>query len=85
MNNSALHIILEEEVEHLEPGGTAHDLAWELVGSIRHNYSNHCRTTLREASFKILELINLIEDYELSGRDYAAEEALCRKTIHAIS
>ena len=85
MNNSALHIILEEEIEHLEPGGCAHNLAWELVGTIRHNYSKHCRTTLRDAAWKILELVNLIEDYDFSGRDYAEEEALCRKAIHAIS
>lgn len=85
MKNSALVIILEEDADILEPGGIAHDLAHNLIGSIRHNYRNLCRETLRTVANKAMELINLIEDYDVSGRDSTEEQALVTALIHRIS
>ena len=85
MKNSALVLLLEEDADILEPGGIAHDLAHNLISSIRHNYRGLCRDTLRTVATKAMELINLIEDYDASGRDFDDEQKLVNDLLHRIS
>ena len=85
MKNSALMVILTEDADQLEPGGIAHDLAHQLIGCIQKNYRGLCRDTLRNVAYKAMELINLIDDYDESGRDSSDEQNLANKLMHTIS
>ena len=80
-----MNAYIEQTEALITPGGTAHDLLWNLSGSARKNYAKLPAHTLLRACKKACELIELIEDYDNADMNFAREENTVRAIIHKIS
>ena len=66
----------------LEPGSYAHDLAYNVLSSLRKNYSNACKRTATQFVAVITEQILLVRDLEDAGVNFDRELQQAFKALH---
>ena len=66
----------------LEPGSVSHDLAYNVLSSLRKNYNGNCRKTAQRFITVITEWIQLVRDLEDAGIDCTSEVNKAYKALH---
>ena len=73
---------MEEIANSQEPGGQAHDLAWNVYHVIQNNYAGKCADTTKRFYNTMTQLIDMVNDLEEAGMDYTNELYLATKAMH---
>ena len=79
---------IEHTLAGLEPGGTAHDLAYQLEGIIRKDYKGHVASgahMIYSAVRSACDLIQEIENMDNASIDSAPEVKAVNRIFHLIS
>ena len=66
----------------LEPGSHAHDLAYNVLSSLRKNYNGSCKRTAAQFIAVITEQILLVRDLEDAGVNFDRELQQAFKALH---
>lgn len=66
----------------LEPGSHAHDLAYNVLSSLRKNYNGQCQSQASRFVSIITEQILLVRDLEDAGIDFSQELERAFRALH---
>ena len=73
---------MEEIANTQEPGGQAHDLAWNVYHCVQNNYASKCVDTTKRFINTMTTIIDLVRDLEEADMDYNSEMYMATKAMH---